>query len=78
MQDFETSLGQLEQLVEKMETGKLSLEESLDCFEKGIQLTANCQKMLKAAEQRITEIAEKNGILMETPFSDSDEEATGN
>ena len=69
MQDFEHALEKLEKLVEKMETGKLSLEETLDCFERGVKLTAACQKTLKDAEQRITQIAEKNGLLIETPFT---------
>ncbi len=68
MKDFEHTLEKLEQLVDKMETGKLSLEETLDCFEKGVKLTAACQKTLKEAEQRISQITEKNGLLLETPF----------
>ena len=78
MKDFEQSLEKLEQLVEKMETGKLSLEETLDCFEKGVKLTAACQKTLKDAEQRITQVAEKNGLLQITPFTNtSSEDASG-
>jgi exodeoxyribonuclease VII small subunit len=69
MKDFEHSLEKLEQLVEQMETGKLSLNEALDCFEKGVKLTAACQKTLKEAEQRITQVTDQNGILVETLFS---------
>jgi exodeoxyribonuclease VII small subunit len=76
MKDFEDSLEKLEQLVEKMETGKLTLEETLDCFEKGVQLTATCQKTLKDAEQRIMQVAEKNGLLLETPFANEPTEDT--
>ena len=74
MKDFEHSLEKLEQLVDKMETGKLTLEETLACFEKGVKLTSDCQKTLKEAEQRISQVAEKNGLLLETPFTDIDEE----
>jgi exodeoxyribonuclease VII small subunit len=69
MKDFEHTLEKLEDLVKQMETGKLSLEETLDCFEKGVKLTAACQKTLKEAEQRISQVTEKNGLLLETPFN---------
>ena len=51
--DFEKSLKELEQLVEKMEEGDLSLEESLKQFERGIALTRACQQALQAAEQKV-------------------------
>ena len=51
--DFETSMSELEGLVESMETDSLSLEESLKTFEKGIQLTRVCQKALADAEHEI-------------------------
>lgn len=50
---FEETLGALEELVERMERGDLSLEESLQSFERGVQLTRSCQKALKAAEQKV-------------------------
>ncbi|MEX2516990.1 MAG: exodeoxyribonuclease VII small subunit [Gammaproteobacteria bacterium] len=51
--DFEKSLDELEQLVEKMETGELSLEDSLKHFERGIALTRACQQALQQAEQKV-------------------------
>lgn len=51
--DFEKSLAQLNALVEKMETGQLSLEASLQCFEEGITLIRQCQKTLNEAEQKV-------------------------
>lgn len=51
--DFEKDLQELEQLVEKMEKGELSLQESLTHFERGVVLTRSCQKALTEAEQRI-------------------------
>lgn len=51
--DFEKSLQQLNQLVEKMETGQLSLEASLQCFEEGILIIRQCQQTLQAAEQKV-------------------------
>lgn len=59
--NFEKSLQELESLVEKMETGDLSLEESLKCFERGVALTRNCQKALQEAEQKVQVLLEKNG-----------------
>lgn len=50
---FETALDELMQLVDKMEHGNLSLEESLAHFERGIHLTKLCQTTLAAAEQKI-------------------------
>ena len=61
--DFETSLEQLEELVEQMESGELSLEDSLKAFEKGIKLTRECQEQLNNAEQKVTTLMEKSGVL---------------
>lgn len=55
--DFEQSLQELEALVLKMENGDLSLEDSLKEFERGVQLTRQCQEALTAAEQRVKLIA---------------------
>lgn len=51
--DFETALAELEGLVQRMEGGELSLEDSLKEFERGVQLTRICQDSLKVAEQRV-------------------------
>lgn len=50
---FEKALEQLESLVEKMEAGDLTLEESLKAFEKGVGLSRDCQAALSEAEQRV-------------------------
>ena len=52
--DFENSIKELEALVTCLETGGLSLEDSLATFEKGIKLTRECQQQLAAAEQKVT------------------------
>ena len=59
--DFERSLEELEQLVERMEDGDLSLEDSLASYERGIRLGRRCQQALDEAEQRIQVLAEKDG-----------------
>ena len=58
---FETSLKRLEELVDEMENGELSLETSLKTFEEGIRLTRECQQALKEAEQKVSLLVEKNG-----------------
>jgi exodeoxyribonuclease VII small subunit len=50
---FEDAIQQLENIVTSLETGDLSLEESLVSFEKGIKLTHDCQKQLNEAEHKI-------------------------
>ena len=50
---FEKSLEQLETIVERMESGDLSLEESLKLFEQGVLLTKTCQTALDNAQQRV-------------------------
>lgn len=57
--NFEKSLTELEQLVERMETGELSLEESLKQFERGVALTRICEKALIEAEQKVNVLMEK-------------------
>jgi exodeoxyribonuclease VII small subunit len=70
--NFETSLKELENLVEKMEQGDLSLEESLSHFERGVQLSRTCQQALKAAEQKVEILMKKNGQEEITPFDSED------
>lgn len=56
--DFETAMANLESLVSKIESGDLSLEESLKEFEKGVKLSRTCQATLKDAEQRVKILSE--------------------
>jgi exodeoxyribonuclease VII small subunit len=65
---FEQSLADLETLVTKMETGDLSLDESLAAFESGVKLTRDCQTMLDEAEQKVQILTEKDGELISAPF----------
>src|ERR1700754_244815 len=51
--DFERSLSELEAIVEQLEQGDLSLDDSLRHFERGVQLTRVCQNALKQAEQKV-------------------------
>jgi exodeoxyribonuclease VII small subunit len=67
---FEESLAELEKLVEQMEKGDISLEESLQYFERGVMLTRTCQKALQEAEQKVRILLEKNGQQTLEPFTD--------
>jgi len=63
--DFEKKLRELELLVERLEHGELSLEESLKDFERGIALSRECQTALSAAEQKVeilTKSSDKEAI----------------
>lgn len=60
---LEKALQELEEITEKMETGQLPLEESLALFERGIQLSRQCQNQLEQIEQKIQLLTEKNGQL---------------
>ena len=71
--DFEKSLEELEQLVEKMEDGDLSLEESLKHFERGISLTRACQKALSEAEQKVQMLLKNGDQEKLTSFDEDDD-----
>ena len=66
--NFEQSLKELEALVERMEQGDLSLEESVKAFERGIELSRRCERALDEAEQKVQILTEKNGQPSTTPF----------
>jgi len=70
IKDFEKSLQNLEQIVQKMENGDLGLEDSLKQFEKGIQLANNCQTALNSAELKVKQLIEQNGLQQTLPFDD--------
>lgn len=53
---FETSLKELEDIVQRMERGDLKLEESLKLFERGMTLTGECRSALETAELRVKQL----------------------
>ncbi len=63
--DFEQALAELEAIVERLERGDLSLDESLQQFERGVQLTRTCQGALKQAEQKVEILLRRTGELNE-------------
>lgn len=68
--DFEKKLDRLEKIVQAMEGGDLSLEESLKCFEEGVQLSRDCHKQLDEAEQKVKLLLnlDENGLPVTEDF----------
>ena len=73
--DFESSLAELTQLVEKLEQGELPLDEALRNFERGVALTRQCQNSLKTAQQKVEILLKRNGEPSPEPFTESPEGA---
>ena len=71
---FESSLRELEQIVERLEAGDLPLEQSLDLFEQGVRLSRECQRRLDEAEQKV-EILLKgdDGTVRAVSYDEPDE-----
>ncbi len=66
--EFEQSLDELEQLVGKMEKGDMTLDESLQAFERGVSLYRNCQGSLEQAELRVRMLMDPNDPASAVPF----------
>lgn len=75
---FEESLQELENIVEKLEAGQLSLDESLLLFERGIMLVRECNSILKNAQQKVDKLIEENNEWMSVPLELQDESTQGN
>ena len=71
---FEQSMKQLEQIVQELESGDLSLEKAIKKFEEGIQLSKFCSKKLEETEKKISILLkDTNGEITEAPFKTEDE-----
>lgn len=69
MAKFEDALKKLESIVEQMEKGELTLEESLKLFEEGVGLSTSCKEQLDAAEGRVQQlIKQRDGSLKTDSF----------
>jgi exodeoxyribonuclease VII small subunit len=68
------SLDSLEALVERMESGELTLEESLQAFEQGVKLTRECQQALSQAEQKVRILLEQDPQAEPVPFEGRDDQ----
>ncbi len=70
---FEEALARLEAVVNRLESGELALEESLQLFEEGVHLTKVCTNRLEEAERRITILLKnERGELQEAPFEEGE------
>ncbi|MFT7653125.1 MAG: exodeoxyribonuclease VII small subunit [Limisphaerales bacterium] len=72
--NFETALEELESLVSKMESGDLSLDESLKAFERGVKLARQCQNELKNAELKVQALTD-DGELVPLDSTSSNDDA---
>ncbi|ERH65216.1 MULTISPECIES: exodeoxyribonuclease VII small subunit [Pantoea] len=70
---FENALQQLEQIVSRLESGELPLEEALNEFERGVQLARSGQQTLQAAEQRVQILLSDDKDAPLTPFTPENE-----
>jgi len=70
--DFEKALEELEALVEQMESGDLSLDESLKQFKRGVELTRHCQGVLDSAQQTVQKLTDTDDESSAIPFDSSD------
>lgn len=77
-QSFEQALAELESLVKNMDSGELSLEASLQAFEKGVGLIRQCQNQLQQAELKVQQLLESEDGLSLTDFSNGFEVQTNN
>lgn len=71
---FEEALGRLETLVQTLERGDLSLDESLKAFEEGVKLSKSCLKLLDEAERRVDILLGESGRKKVRPFDTVDAE----
>jgi exodeoxyribonuclease VII small subunit len=65
---FEASLEELEKVVKQLEAGDLSLERSIELFERGVTLSDACRKQLEDAETRVEILIRKEGKIAAEPF----------
>lgn len=67
-ESFETCLDELEKVVKELEAGDLTLDRSLELFERGMQLSESCRKQLEQAETRVEMLIRKEGKITAEPF----------
>ena len=72
--DFEKKLSRLEEIVQKMEKGDLTLDDSLKLFEEGIKLSRDCQSQLTKAEAQVKKLVsiDDSGKAVTEPFKDEE------
>lgn len=73
--DYEAAVAELESLVERLEQGDISLEESLKLYENGVLLTRDCQEALQNAEQKVQMLLQQSGQTTLTDFDPNTSES---
>ena len=71
---YEANLARLEEIVQQLERGNATLEESVSLYEEGIKCAEAMQKKLSATAGKITKLEKKLDAFFETPFEDEGEE----
>lgn len=69
---FEKSIGELDEIVLKLEKGELSLDEMLKLFEKGISLSRTCNELLNQAEKKVNVLIKKEDTYEKEEFTASE------
>ncbi len=69
---FEQALSELETLIEQLESGELSLDQSLKQFKRGVELTRHCQGILDQAQQVVEQLIDPDDESSTTPFESKD------
>jgi exodeoxyribonuclease VII small subunit len=70
---FEEALTRLEEIVRRLESGKLTLDETTALYEEGVKLAAQCKGRLNIARNKVTMLAGEENDLKEVDFDDADE-----
>jgi len=69
---FEQALGELETLIAQLESGELSLDQSLKQFKRGVELTRHCQGILDQAQQVVEQLIDPDDESSAIPFESTD------
>jgi exodeoxyribonuclease VII small subunit len=68
VESFESCLDELEKVVKELEAGDLSLDRSLELFERGMSLSDICRKQLEEAETRVEMLIQRGSKVVPEPF----------
>lgn len=72
--DFEGAITELEAEVKKLESGNMTLDESIEAFEEAVKLVKICNEKLECAERRVRILTEgRDGTVTDLPFENADE-----
>ena len=64
---FEAALQELEKIVEKLDSGRVDLDQSIDIYTRGSQLKLHCETKLRIAQERVEKIVTQNGSISVQP-----------